>query len=341
MDQPSQPPERSGGIDFKESEIEAQDIIGRDKVEIHLPAQQRRGCYLQLAENVKLAIFLSLILLIVAGIFYVNLPVLKPGTPTVTPSPTATVQSTPSPMPTPTAPPSSPTPRSPAGDRTPLPATVIPPGKVATVLVTPTASPATPTPTVSPSATPTRTIRPPSPTPTPTRPSTATRPPSPTPRPPSPTPRPTREPTPVPCAAVASLSPASKVVSIGQALTVSVDLSCVTNLAAYQVEARFNPAVLTAEDITDGGFLGSGGGAVSVFSKRIEVGSAALGAAITGGGPYPSGSGTLVNIVLRALDLGTTTIDLSVQLSDRDGKAIPVSVADGSVEVVPKPTPTP
>jgi hypothetical protein len=131
------------------------------------------------------------------------------------------------------------------------------------------------------------------------------------------------------------------VVSIGQAFTVGVVVSCVTNLAAYQVEARFNPAVLTAEDITNGGFLGSSGGTVSVFSKRIEVGSVTLGAAITGGGPYPSGSGTLVNIVLRAVDLGTSTIDLSVQLSDRDGKAIPVSVADGSVEVVPRPTPAP
>jgi len=125
--------------------------------------------------------------------------------------------------------------------------------------------------------------------------------------------------------------------------TLSVRVGCVTELAEYRVEVRFDPAVLTAEDITDGGFLSSAGGAVFVSSPSIDnsAGRAALGAAIKGTGPYPSGSGTLVNVVLRAVDLGGSGIGVSVQLSDRNSRSIPVSTAGGSVEVVPYPTPTP
>lgn len=348
--EPLEPPERSGGVDFgEESQVQVQgDVAGRDKidrVDIHLPPPPRKGCYAQVAENVKFALFLGLVLIAIGVVFRANLSLLRPGTPTPTVTSTVEVTSVPALVITPTG-----TPKTPTVEATPTRSGGLPPealtatasrGGTPRFRVTPTADRRTP-PTVRPSATPTRTPTP-SATPLPTRAATPTSSPTPIPRPPSPTPLPPRPPTPLPCTASAQIVPSGKTVTLGEVFSLSVSVSCVNELATYRVEVRFDPAVLTAEDMTDGGFLGSAGGTVFISSPSIDNngGRTTLGAAITSSGPYPSGSGTLASVVLRAVDLGNSGIGLSVELSDRNGRALPVSTAGGSVQVVPLPTPTP
>src|ERR1700732_272328 len=58
--------------------------------------------------------------------------------------------------------------------------------------------------------------------------------------------------------AVISIQPSATNESVGNNFTLNVDISGVTDLAAFQFDIGFNPAVLSANGITEGSLLPSG-----------------------------------------------------------------------------------
>ncbi len=355
MDNISEPPQRSGGIDFDQSDVRAEDLVGRDKFEFNLPEIPRKGCYAQLSKNIKFVVSLGVLLLLIYAVFQqLNRPSVSEQTPTPTAVETATPTGTPEPLTTPTVEAQGPLP----GTQTPEPpfgraTSVVRPETRTPVVVTATLTPvvaaspttrrvvATVTPgTIGPS---TPVVRPPTPTPrrTPTPvPTTAV----PSPRPlPTVTPRPPT-PTPNPClSAAVRLGPVARLVTEGDTFTASVLISCAVNLAGYQIELRFDPAVVVVRGVDNGGFLGSAGGSVFAPDPAMDnsAGIATISAIVLRPGPYPSGSGTLASFSLKAVGPGSTDLDVGVSLSDVNGESIPVSVTDGAVVVQPQATAVP
>lgn len=362
MDKTSEPPERSGGVNFDQSDAHAQDVIGRDKIELNLPPIARKGCYAQLSENIRFAVFLGVLLFLIYAFFETNLPMLlrePTPTPTAMEVATATLTMTPEPEATATGDgPAVETTPSLSQERTatvvsPTEGTPVPESSVTsgpTVIISPTPTPtarqATATPTRSTAGSLTPAPRPPTPTPRPTpTPLSPTPvsgpPPSPTPTPPPPTPTPSPPPA---CSSTAvRLGPMAQVVTIGDKFFVSARVSCAVDLAGYQVTLSFDPSVVVVQSVDDGGFLASAGGSVFVAGPDIDnnAGSATIGVTVLRPGPYPDGSGTLATIALQAVGRGSSELDLSVGLSDVNGRSIPVDVTGGAAIVQPRPTATP
>lgn len=350
MDDIAEPPERSGGINFDQSDVRAQDLIGRDKFELNLPEIPRKGCYAQLSKNVKFVVSLGVLLFLIYAVFQqLNRQNVSEQTPTPTAVVTSTPMATPEPVTTPTV-----------GDqRSLLQTTTVaaPSGRSTAVIDVETGTPAVEVtatsilvPVVSPTRTPTLrsvwvtatqrmvdsatpVVRPPTPT---SRPTPTPVPPTPSPVPaPKPTPRPPT-PTPNPCpSASVRLGPVAQLATVGDRFTISVLVSCAVNLAGYQVELRFDPAVVAVRSVSNGGFLASAGGSVFVAGPEVDngAGKATVGAIVLRPGPYPTGSGTLASFSLEAVSLGSTDLDAVVSLSNVNGQAIPVKVSGAAVVV--------
>lgn len=353
MDNVPGPPTRSGGIDVENSDVQAQDFIGRDKIEFNLPPIVRRGCYAQLSEHIKFAVFLGIILLLIYAVFKTNSLRVARQTPTPTVAETATPVVTLEPEATPaaddgrllleTVPAAPPL----GGTRTVVrpaeetPTVTATASRVASATPTPTARRVAVTATLKVPSASTPVVRPPTPTPhwTPTPvPATPTPKPHPTstPRPPTPTPNP------CPSASV-RLGPVAKLVTEGDTFTVSALVSCAVNVAGYQVKLRYDPSVVVVRRVNNGGFLASAGGSVFVAGPNIDndAGSATIGGIVLRPGPYPSGSGTLAVFTLEAVGPGSTALELSASLSDVNGRAIPTGVTGGAAVVQARSTATP
>jgi hypothetical protein len=109
------------------------------------------------------------------------------------------------------------------------------------------------------------------------------------------------------------------------------------DLAGYQVELRFDPAVVTVRRVDDAGFLAGAGGSMFVIGPDVNngAGKATIGAVVLHPGPYPGGAGTLATFTLEAVGLGSTDLELGISLSNADAQGMPVSVAGGAVIVQP------
>lgn len=357
MNEISEAPERSGGIDIDHSDIQAQDVIGRDKIELHLPPIARKGCYAQLSENIRFAVFLGTLLLLIYAVFQqLNRPSVSEQTPTPTVEEPATPTATIEPVTTvddqrafeqtvPAVPP----PRSTTTVVSPdegTPMVMVTPTDGSAVIVSPTSTPRRVTATATRDAANVSTPVPAQPTPTPCptltptpKPATLT----PSPRPPTATPRPPTS-TLIPCpSATVRLGPVAKLATVGDTFGVSVLVSCAVNLAGYQVELRFDPSVVIVKDANNAGFLSSAGGSVFVTSPDVNnnAGEATIGAVVLRPGPYPSGSGTLASFTLEAVAPGSSDLNLGVSLSNVNAQPMSVGVSGGAVIVQPAPTAIP
>lgn len=356
MDNIAEPPRRSGGIDFDQSDVQAEDLIGRDKFEFNLPEIPRKGCYAQLSKNIKFVVSLGVILFLIYAVFQqLNRPSVSEQTPTPTAVETATPTTTPEPITTPTVDDQQSllqtmTAAAPSGRGTPVvdaetgtPIVEVTATSMAALIGSPTPTKTlrsvrvTATQSAVPSSTPV--VRPPTPT---SRPTPTPLPPTPSPAPPPrPTPRPA---TPNPClSASVRLGPVAQLATQGDVFTISVLISCAVDLAGYQVELRFDPAIVVVRDASNGGLLASTGGSVFVAGPEVDnsAGIATIGAIVLRPGPYPSGSGTLASFSFEAMSSGSTDLDADVSLSDVNGQAIPVGVTGAAVVVQAEATTVP
>jgi len=142
---------------------------------------------------------------------------------------------------------------------------------------------------------------------------------------------------------IVRVEPASKTVSLGSTFTVGVMIGDASDLGGYEFDLVFDPGVLEVVDVADGGFLRSTGRNVSklpsggprflsLSASRIAFGAYSYPA--NGSQAGPNGSGRLATITLRAISVGSTTLDLqNVQVTDTQGQGATLNVQDGSVTI--------
>ncbi len=133
-----------------------------------------------------------------------------------------------------------------------------------------------------------------------------------------------------------SLSTDTTQVKAGATFTVYVKTKGVTDLAGWQSDIIFDPAVLKANSVKDGNFLRQGGGQTHFLEGAIDntegritgVGSAR----ISEGGA--DGDGTLLSITFTAKTAGETRVALrEFQAGSSTGKAMPSASPDITITV--------
>lgn len=133
-------------------------------------------------------------------------------------------------------------------------------------------------------------------------------------------------------------SPASQQVGDDEVSTVvDVRVQDVDDLAAFQFDVVFDPAVLQVQDVTLGAFLGSGGRSTSPLGPTVDntAGRVSFGAFSYGTGTGADGSGTLATITFAPQDTGTASLAFeNAQLRDTLNSEIPANPQTGQVQVV-------
>ena len=98
----------------------------------------------------------------------------------------------------------------------------------------------------------------------------------------------------------------------GDTFTVDISAETVFDLAKWQLDIAFDPAALEAIDVSEGDFLKMGGGTTSFQGGTINnaVGNITGLSAERGGDQGVSGTGTLLQVGLKAKSSGETTLTL-------------------------------
>lgn len=140
-----------------------------------------------------------------------------------------------------------------------------------------------------------------------------------------------------------SLVPSANPVAPGNAVSLSVMVSGVADLYAWQFSLGFDPAVLQATGNAAGSFLSGGGstifipGTIDNTLGRVSFATETLVGAV----PGVSGGGMLLSIGFNALAVGTSalTIDAADTLLLNSAlDAIQAQLQSSSVSVVPEPS---
>jgi len=139
-------------------------------------------------------------------------------------------------------------------------------------------------------------------------------------------------PAPVPVAAPAAqnsslrFEPGSVALKPGETTTIGVVVQNVQDLYSIPLLLQFNPAVISIEDVKQGGFL-SGGTQEIAIVERVdkERGQAIVSATRMPNTPGVSGSGTLVGIVVKGVAPGNSQLSI-VQVNAKDSQQRPIQV---------------
>jgi hypothetical protein len=133
-----------------------------------------------------------------------------------------------------------------------------------------------------------------------------------------------------PDATVLLLDPATATVSVGEAVTLTLQVQAAANLAGWEARLAFDPALVAVEAVTDGGFLASTSRTAGTLGPAAATGQAMLGGYSYGSPNGVSGNGALLLIRLRTLAQGQTSLALSgIQLVVVQGGVMQVQGAAG------------
>jgi general secretion pathway protein D len=129
--------------------------------------------------------------------------------------------------------------------------------------------------------------------------------------------------------------PASVTLKPGETTTIGVVVQNVQDLYSIPLLLQFNPAVISVEDVRQGGFLSGGTQEVAVVERvDKERGQAIVSATRMPNTPGVSGSGTLVGIVVKGVAPGTSPLSIvQVNAKDSQQRPIPVVTSQGSIRV--------
>jgi len=132
------------------------------------------------------------------------------------------------------------------------------------------------------------------------------------------------------------LAPADSTVTAGSTFTVTVMIDEAVDLGAFQFDLHYSPASVQVEAITLGSFLASTGRTAASAGPGIDNGTglASFAGFSFGTQPGPDGSGALALVRLRAVEAGTSLLDLDkVQVLDTQVNPQTPTVEDGSVTI--------
>jgi general secretion pathway protein D len=123
----------------------------------------------------------------------------------------------------------------------------------------------------------------------------------------------------------------------GQTATVGVMVDHVVDLFSVPLLMRYDPSIISVEDVRHGEFLQAGGQAVAVVLQvDKEHGEAIFSATRQPNTAGASGTGTILEIVIKGLTTGTSTLSI-VQVNARDSQQRPIQLgtSEASVQVIP------
>src|ERR1700704_135868 len=123
----------------------------------------------------------------------------------------------------------------------------------------------------------------------------------------------------------------------GETTTIGVVVQNVQDLYSIPMLLQFNPAVISVEDVRQGGFLSGGTQEVAIVERvDKERGQAIISATRMPNTPGVSGSGTLVGIVVKAIAPGNSQLSI-VQVNAKDSQQRPIQVVTGEATVQVEP----
>ena len=127
--------------------------------------------------------------------------------------------------------------------------------------------------------------------------------------------------------------PGTAALKPGETTTIGVAVQNVQDLYSIPMLLQFNPAVISIEDVRQGGFLSGGTQEVAIVERvDKERGQAIISATRMPNTPGVSGSGTLVGIVVKGLAPGNSQLSI-VQVNAKDSQQRPIQVVTGEATV--------
>jgi general secretion pathway protein D len=119
----------------------------------------------------------------------------------------------------------------------------------------------------------------------------------------------------------------------GETTTIGVVVQNVQDLYSIPMLLQYNPAVISVEDVRQGGFL-SGGTQDIAIVERVdkERGQAIISATRMPNTPGVSGSGTLVGIVVRGVAPGNSQLSI-VQVNGKDSQQRPIQMVTSEAAI--------
>ena len=127
--------------------------------------------------------------------------------------------------------------------------------------------------------------------------------------------------------------PGAAALKPGETTTIGVTVQNVQDLYSIPMLLQFNPAVISIEDVRQGGFLSGGTQEVAIVERvDKERGQAIISATRMPNTPGVSGSGTLVGIVVKGLAPGNSQLSI-VQVNAKDSQQRPIQVVTGEATV--------
>jgi len=119
----------------------------------------------------------------------------------------------------------------------------------------------------------------------------------------------------------------------GQTATLGISIDNVNDLYSVPMILQYDPAVISVEEVQQGGFLSSGNQEIAIVQRvDKERGQAMIAATRQPNTPGVSGSGTLLGVVVKALAPGTTNISI-VQVNAKDSQQKPLALLTGEASI--------
>ena len=134
-------------------------------------------------------------------------------------------------------------------------------------------------------------------------------------------------------AAQLRFEPATVALQVGQTATIGVVVQNVQDLYSVPMLLQFNPAVISFDDVRQGGFLSGGTQEVAIVQRvDRERGQAIISATRMPNTPGVSGSGTLLGIVVKGVAPGESQISV-LQVNPRDSQQRPMQLTSGQATI--------
>jgi general secretion pathway protein D len=127
--------------------------------------------------------------------------------------------------------------------------------------------------------------------------------------------------------------PPANMVRVGETTTIGLVVQDAQDLYSLPILLQYNPAVISVDDVRQGGFL-AGGAIVQRVDK--DRGQAIISATRMPNVPGVSGSGTVFGIVVRGVAPGTSQISV-LQVNARNSQQQPLALvtSETTVNVAP------
>ncbi len=131
--------------------------------------------------------------------------------------------------------------------------------------------------------------------------------------------------------------PQSLTLKAGQTATLGVVVENVNDLFSIPMLLQYNPAVISVEEVQNGGFLSGGTQEIPIVAQPFkDKGQWIISTTRQPNTPGVSGSGTLIGVVVKAVAPGSSNLSIvQVNAKDSQQKSIPLVSSEATLRVQP------